>query len=57
MRQTRRLATRMCDTYTHALVVARAAEDVAEYRVSVVGQAEDRDTGEEREDPWRMNTA
>lgn len=38
---------------THALVVAGAAEDVPEHLAVVVGQAEDRNTGEQREDPCK----
>ncbi len=40
---------------SHALVVARTSEDVAEHRAVVVGQAEDRDTGEQGEDPYKMD--
>lgn len=35
----------------HALIVARAAENVAEHQAVVVREAEDRDSGEQWEDP------
>ena len=35
----------------HALVVTRATEDVAEHGAGVVREAEDRNAGEERENP------